>query len=66
MLGGIVVADGCATSCRLCEICFLCSVNGRLHERPQDVGYFVVQVGECAVKGIVGDSVVEGELLPFG
>lgn len=58
MLGCIVVADGSPTSCRLGKVGFLCTVNGRLHERPHNVGYLVVDVGDSAVKGIVGNSIV--------
>lgn len=58
MLGCIVVADGSTTSCRLGKVGFLCAVNGRLHERPHNVGYLVVDSREYSVKGVVGNSIV--------
>lgn len=54
----VSVSDGSTTSCRLGKVGFLRTVNGRLHERPHNVGYLVVDVGDSAVKGIVGNSIV--------
>lgn len=58
MLGCIVVADGSTTLCRLGKVGFLRTVNGRPHERKHSICYFIVDVGDSAVKGVVGNSIV--------